>query len=181
MLQKSDLYWVLALPLYVLVGTLRHEASHAVVAMLQGARIQKFVFWPTFAADGHILWGYVQWDQGTSWLAVAAPYLGDLVTFLICFGLCMIVSFRRRWVWLNLAIFGVLSPFVNSLYNYSGGLHRNNDVSYLLSRLPPPLVHLYFLSSLTLYAVGFGLILFYSNTAIRSRQLRVLRPVRKRS
>jgi hypothetical protein len=43
--QRSDLFWLLAYPLYQVIGTTRHEASHA-VAMEEGATIAQFVVLP---------------------------------------------------------------------------------------------------------------------------------------
>jgi hypothetical protein len=36
-LKKADFLWLLAFPLYLLIGTLRHEASHALVGWLAEA------------------------------------------------------------------------------------------------------------------------------------------------
>jgi hypothetical protein len=47
MLQKTDFLWRFAAPLYIMAFTIRHEASRALVAMLEGARITAVVFWPT--------------------------------------------------------------------------------------------------------------------------------------
>jgi hypothetical protein len=63
-------------------------------------------------------------------------------------------AFARRRVWLNLVILGLASPLVNSLYNYVGGLFRENDVGRLLKILLGAPVHLYFLATLGGYAIG---------------------------
>jgi hypothetical protein len=39
MLQKRDMLWILAYPIYQIIGTIRHEGSHALVALLEGARV----------------------------------------------------------------------------------------------------------------------------------------------
>ncbi len=148
-MQKRDAWWLLSYPLYQLLGTIRHEGSHALVAWLQGYRITRFVFWP---ADGKF--GYVSWDGPTSAIALAAPYLVDLLTFALCFTLCYALTFRRRWVWLNLVILGIISPLANSLFNYIGGWRGPNDVGRLLTMWPPAGVHLYFVATLLLYAAG---------------------------
>jgi hypothetical protein len=62
---------------------------------------------------------------------------------------------RRRWLWLNILIIGMLSGLVNSAYNYFGRLGGNfNDVGELLGALDPVAVHLYFALTLLLYAWG---------------------------
>ena len=163
-MKKQDLLWALAYPLYQLIGSFRHEASHALVAMLEGARITEFVFWPT---QGY--WGHVSWDGPTMVAAIAAPYVCDLITFLILSVICGAVLFRRRWLWINGAILGIISPLVNSLFNYLGGLRGPNDVGWLLTRMSPPLVHGYFWATMGLYLIGLVLVLTMSRTARATR------------
>ncbi|MDZ7845215.1 MAG: M50 family metallopeptidase [Anaerolineales bacterium] len=159
-MKKTDLLWILAYPLYQLVGTLRHEASHAAAALLEGARVTEFVFWPT---RGY--WGYVRWEGSVSAATIGGPYLCDLLTFGVFFILCMTVRFKRRWVWLNAAAVGIISPLVNSFYNYWGGLRGPNDVGKLLERLPPMFVHLYFWLTMGMYLAGLVLVFTWSRTA----------------
>ncbi len=97
-LKKSDWVWLLAYPLYQVVGTMRHEVSHGLVAWLEGATITRFVFWPTVDPQRGFRWGYIQFSGPTSVLTLAAPYLADLLTFGLVFWLCMRVRFGRRWL-----------------------------------------------------------------------------------
>ena len=161
MIKMRDLAWALAYPFYQLVGTLRHEAAHALVARLEGARIQRFVWWPTFRGSGRVRWGYVAWQGETSWLAIAAPYLLDLLTFGVAYLVCARGLIRCRWLWVNVVILGIVSPLVNSAYNYWGGFGSVNDVGQLLRALPPAVVHGYFAATLALYLVGFGMVWAY--------------------
>jgi hypothetical protein len=155
MLRKRDLLWLLALPIYQTVGTVRHEGGHALMAMMEGARVKRFVFLPSIREGRGILWGYVRYDGDTTWLTTAAPYFLDLLTFALLFGLCMYARRLPRWVWLNLVILGIVSPLVNSLYNYLGGILRpGNDVARLLAALPNWSVHLYFILTLSSYVAG---------------------------
>jgi hypothetical protein len=71
-LHGKDLVWVLAYPLYQLVGNLWGEARHALAAVLRGARTQESVFWPSFTQPA-LRCGYVSWSGSTDWLATAAP------------------------------------------------------------------------------------------------------------
>ena len=82
MLKKIDLLWLLAFPLYLIAGTLRHEGSHALAAVLHGAAIQQFVFWPSWVG-GQLIWGYVNYTGSDTWYIMAAPYLIDLLTFTV--------------------------------------------------------------------------------------------------
>jgi hypothetical protein len=157
--RKSDLLWILAYPLYQLIGTFRHEASHALVAALQGASIEEFVFWPTWTGSG-VRWGYVNWSGPTSWVSLAAPYLCDLATFALFYLICTRFRFRRHWVWVNLVAIGQISPLVNSGYNYLNGLRGGGDVARLLQTLGGPMVHGYLAATLAGYVVGLFLTLW---------------------
>ncbi len=160
-MRRKDFWWILAYPLYQLIGTLRHELSHAVVALMQGARIIEFVFWPT---QGY--WGYVNWEGSVTTAVTAAPYICDLLTFVVFFLGCMTIRFgKRRWIWLNGVVVGIISPLVNSAYNYRGGLYGPNDVGKLLLAMRPVVVHSYFWLTMGLYLVGVFLVFTVSRTA----------------
>jgi hypothetical protein len=81
-MKKKDLLWLLLYPAYQIIGTLRHEGSHALAAMAEGADIKKFVFWPNFDL-GTFQWGYVRWEGSTTWFVRAAPYFCDLLIFFV--------------------------------------------------------------------------------------------------
>jgi hypothetical protein len=121
-------------------------------------KIQQFAFLPSIV-NGQLYWGYVNFQSDVSWPVIAAPYLVDLLTFSICFIICLRVKFSHRWIWLNLVIIGLISPLINSAYNYLGGLFRSNDVSYLLDNLPSTLVHVYFIFTLLIYLIGLIIVL----------------------
>ena len=65
MFKLVDLLWIAAAPLYLLIGTARHEGSHALVALMEGAKVAKFVFWPTERGWGYVLFppGSVTWQS----------------------------------------------------------------------------------------------------------------------
>jgi hypothetical protein len=48
---KRDAPWLLALPIYRIIGTARHEGSHALVALLHGATITEFRILPFVHPD----------------------------------------------------------------------------------------------------------------------------------
>jgi hypothetical protein len=146
-MKRKDLLWALAYPVYQIIGTIRHEGSHALAAMAEGAKVTKSVFWPNFHLGG-LQWRYASWVVGaTTWFTIATPYFCDLITVFVALLIILEVRPPRRWLWLNLLIIGVVSPLVNSAYNYSGGLRGSfNDVGVLLRDLNPVAVHLYFVS-----------------------------------
>ena len=146
----KDFLWLLLYPVYQTIGTIRHEGSHALAAMVEGAEITKFVFWPT---SGY--WGYVSWQGSTTWFTTAAPYFCDLITFFVALLIILVAKPKRRWLWFNILLIGMLSPLINSVHNYRIGLAGSlNDVGRLLSSLDPIAVHLYFALTLLLYAWG---------------------------
>lgn len=164
MLRKTDLLWLLAYPLYQIIGTVRHEGSHALAAVLHGRTLLEFVFWPSLL-NGRFVWGYVSYTGSNAWLITAAPYLIDLLTFAIFFVLLWRVRLARHSVWLNLVIIGLLSPLINSAYNYSRQASPGSDVAELLRVLPDGWVHGYFGAMLLLYLIG--LVLIFRSSAAR--------------
>jgi len=153
-MKRKDLLWLLAYPVYQIIGTIRHEGSHALAAMAQGADVTEFVFWPTFDL-GKFYWGYVSWEGSTTWFTTAAPYVCDLLIFFAALLIILEAKPKRRWLWFNILIIGMLSPFINSAFNYSCGLAwGRNDIGDLLWYLNPIAVHLYFAVTLLFYAWG---------------------------
>jgi hypothetical protein len=154
-MRKTDLWWLLGWPVYQVIGTARHELSHAVVAALQGARITKIEILPSFQPKG-LLWGYVTWTGGqTDALVGAAPYLCDLVVFLLFLPLCVGAVRAPRWLWINGFIIGLLSPLVDTAANYSKLFWRSSgDVNELAARFSPLAIHAMFLAVMALYAAG---------------------------
>jgi len=162
MLRKRDLLWILLFPLYLVIGTFRHELSHAVVAHLQGAEILELTFWPS-TYNGKFYFGYVVWQGDTNWLTMAAPYFCDILTYGLFFPLVFLRQFKRHWLWLNLVIIGLISPLVNSLHNYLFG----SDVRRLYEDLPALPVHGCFLLGLGLGLLGLVLVFTISKQAQR--------------
>ena len=158
MFKPTDLLWILASPMYLLIGTVRHEGSHLAVAILQGASVEKFVFWPT---NGR--WGYVTVSGSVTWMTFAAPYLVDLLTLFMFFVICMRVSGCRRWLWIDCCVVGLVSPIINSAYNYKNGLRGGGDVGRLLDALPGCVVHGWF-SMLGMLIVLGAVVLFTKST-----------------
>jgi hypothetical protein len=149
-ISRKDLLWVLALPLYAVLVTFRHEASHAVAGWLTGVPIDEFHVFPSITEEGFV-WGYVSFAGEAGWAVLAAPYLCDALTFAVAFPVCKYLR-MPHWLWLNVLILGVLAPLVNSAYNYANGFWRPaNDIAKLFGRLPDAWVHGYFLMMITAY------------------------------
>lgn len=154
-MRKTDLWWLLALPIYQLIGTARHEVSHAIVAAAQGAHITRIVVLPSFQPEG-FLWGYASWTGGhVTELATAAPYICDLAVFLLFLPLCALAVHSPRWLWINCFIIGLLSPLIDTAANYSKLFRRNiGDVNELVAQFPPAAIHAVFPAAILFYSVG---------------------------
>ena len=109
--KKTDWAWFLAAPLYLAIGTIRHEGAHAVVGVLEGAKLEEFVFLPS-VIDGVFRFGYVTLSGRTTWLMSAAPYLLDVIIALLCFVLLVFVS-MPHWLRINMLIVGPVTSFIN--------------------------------------------------------------------
>lgn len=171
---KKDLLWFLLYPVYQTISTIRHEGSHALAAMAEGAEVTEFVFWPTFRP---FRFGHLSWDGFTTWFTYAAPYFCDLIISFVALLIILEAKLKCRWLWLNILIIGMLTPLLNSAYNYSRGLAGIpiNDVSKLLGALDPIAVHLYFVLTLLFYAWVYTTVIFARN--IRSNVGCILCPM----
>jgi hypothetical protein len=157
-LKKRDWLWLILFPVYLVIGTFRHELAHALCAHWQGAEILSFTFWPSLHKNGNFYFGYVSWRGPTTWHVLAAPYVFDVLTTLVFYPITFFLSFKARWIWINLVIIGVISPWVNSAYNYL----RGSDVRKLMAVLPPTLVHGVFLLWLGISLMGLVVLFFRS-------------------
>lgn len=149
-LSRRDAVWLLAYPLYQLIGTIRHEGSHALAVLIEGGKVVKFVFWPTWTTQFY--WGYVQWSgKSVGWFTSAAPYFADLLTFAVFYLICTRVRIRRHWLWVNLYAIGLLSPLVNSGYRFVSSFFREGDLTSVARSIPLPAIHAYFIVTIALY------------------------------
>jgi hypothetical protein len=153
------------LPPYFVLGTMRHEASHALVGLAMGASIAEYRILPS-----EVGWGYVRLDPPIGhWLVYAAPYFGDALAFGVGCLLCTRLPGRFRGVFINILGLMVLSPMMNSANAYNVGLRGRGDVAYLLQVCPPVAIHGFFVVALVVYLVGTWLLLTRSPVALYSR------------
>ncbi len=169
MIRKIDFLWLLAAPVYLIATTLRHEGSHALAALLEGCEVVEFVVLPSLR--GGFSFGYAALAGDPGWPMYAAPYLCDLLTFGVAFLVCFLVASMPRWVWLNIAVIGLVGPLADSVYNYQGGFWRSGtDVARLFASLPDLWVHLYFTVTMAGYLLGLIGVLKYSRLAATYRK-----------
>ncbi|NPV78240.1 MAG: hypothetical protein HPY59_17930 [Anaerolineae bacterium] len=149
----SDFLWLLFLPGYMLVDTLRHELSHALAAWLMGVRVLTINIIPGRQL-GYFSFGYVILDENANWLVVAAPYFCDLALFVAVFGLIRFRRFERRWVYINLVMMGLLSPLYNSLSGFINSKAIYNDVARLMMIFSEVTISYVFLFVILFYLIA---------------------------
>ena len=151
-LRRSDLAWLLLLPVYLVIGTFRHELSHAAVAVAQGATITEFVILPSFVPGGIAL-GYVLWDGEVDWLATAAPYAVDVAT--VAVGVLLLRMIRGpHWLPVTCSCWRSWVRSFDSAYGYGRGVVTGwGDIAAVLGELRAPMVHGWFIVAITIYAV----------------------------
>jgi hypothetical protein len=166
---RKDWLWILGLPVYVLIGTARHELSHALAAMLEGAHVEKIHLIPSLAPDRGLLWGYVNWSGATTWIPLAAPYFCDLLTFLLGTWLFCARITMPRWLRIQIFVIGVVSPAVDSSFNYLGLLHNHlSDAARVAAAVPHFWVVAWVTLSLAVYGVGiFSLVRSHTNRGVK--------------
>ena len=153
--RRRDWLWFWALPIYILIGTARHELSHAFAATLEGARVQSIHLIPSLAPHHGVLWGYVNWTGTTTWLSLAAPYFCDLLTFLLGIWIFRSRVTMPRWVRVQVFVVGVLSPAINSLFNYAAALYNPTaDIARVATTVPRAWVIAWVVVSLAIYWVS---------------------------
>lgn len=155
---KRNQVWLLALPLYLMLLVFRHEASHAIVAVvIDDAEVVEISLLPEVSEDEGLVRPHVRVGGSTSWPTWAAPYLGDVAVFALFLFICSraIETWMPKWLWINLAAIGVASPPLDSAGNYAIGFVRpGSDVGRLLRELPSPVVHALFIAILAGYVAG---------------------------
>jgi hypothetical protein len=143
------------LPIYILIGTARHELSHAFAATLEGAQVQSIHLIPSLTPHYGVLWGYVNWTGTTTWLSLAAPYFCDLLTFLLGTWIFRSRITMPHWLRVQVFVIGVLSPAINSLYNYTAALYNPTaDVARVEATVPHGWVAAWVVVSLAVYWVS---------------------------
>jgi len=155
-LKRTDSWWLLAYPIYQLIGTIRHEGCHALAAVWEGAHITKVVVLPSHLPNVGFEWGYVNWTGGhIDWIPTAAPYLNDLMIFAFFLWFYARKPRLPRWVWLNGFVFGFVSPILDLGSNYRKALSAHRGDAYvLMSFFPHWAVHAAFAGSLALVCMG---------------------------
>ena len=130
-------YWTIA----------RHEGSHALLAWLEGAEIYKLSLIPGIHEELGFYFAFVSHDGKTSWLTEAAPFFADVLVLI--FGILILRRYygSRFYTWI--LWLGIISPMIDLVYNYQGGLWREGtDVADLLEALPDLMVHIAYLSAI---------------------------------
>ena len=132
------------------------------MGLAQGARLVEFSVLPSQRG-----WGYVRLDGGhVGWLMSAAPYVCDLLTFVIGYIWSFRIPPHRRWLFVNVFVIAVLSPLIDSVTNYLGVFYPGGDVGYLARVLGAATVHGFFIAVFFLYAIAIARVLTRCPTAL---------------
>ena len=88
-------------------------------------------------------------------LVIAAPYLVDFFFFALFGIICAAIPRMPRWAWVNCFIIGVLSPLIDTAYNYRGlFIGKYNDAVYLARVHGSIVTHVLFATAIACYIVG---------------------------
>jgi hypothetical protein len=149
--------WALLYPLYQIIGTARHELSHAVTGVLQGGTLLDIRLLPMHDPVRGWFWGYARFAGPTHWTVAAAPYATAIALFALGAWICSRFRGMPAWMWMNCFILGVLSPCFDIAYNLAKVYFRGNgDVYELMRALGPIRVQAIFLGALIAMGVGIG-------------------------
>jgi hypothetical protein len=132
--------WIhlLLAPLYIALGTARHEYSHVISAQLEGVQVRYVLclpHWGAFISDGFgyayvhkfrpeaglsFRFGVMVWGEGKqpSWFTIMMPYFVDL----LCIGAGFYVAprvlfYQGEAAWLSAVILFWAMPVLDLLYN----------------------------------------------------------------
>lgn len=140
---------------FILWTTARHEGSHALMAYLEGSKIEDLRLLPGIHDELGFYFGYVKHSGETTWLTECAPFFSDLLVLFLT--TIILLKIRVKKYYREILFLGFISPIVDLVYNYQGGLWRSGtDVSDILTLLPNWAVHLSFI--LTVGCSIYGLI-----------------------
>jgi hypothetical protein len=86
---------------------------------------------------------------------IAAPYIIDFLFFALFGILCAAIPRMPRWAWVNCFIIGVLSPLIDTAYNYRGLFTgKHNDAVYLARVHGAVVTHVLFATAVVCYIIG---------------------------
>ena len=164
--KKSDLSWLLGVPVYILINSFRHELANMLMVLLTGGKLIQVSVFPVFSPGGWLKFGSILWEGGIEWLILAAPYLCDLLFFSIFAYFTYKRPFKNHWLLLGLVIIGLFSPIFNSGYEYFSSIFVKTDVTRIIELLPnEEVVHIYFVMTLAYYVLGLTTVINRSATA----------------
>jgi len=143
-------FWIW--PVLIYYTLIRHELCHALGAKLLGGKINEIRVLPGYNDELGFFWGYVSYSMDPHWFVKALPFLVDL--FSLVLGYLLIRKFATTWTQITVrlaALFLILSPIFDLVYNYQSIFWRESADSYELAEMiSPVVVHLFFLVSIAL-------------------------------
>lgn len=126
------IWWIIALcavPMFF-TWTVLHEATHALVTVLSGAKVLRFQPWPHRDGDGKFRFGSTTMDRRPSSLNSVAPYLLDVLAVAGLVTAILVVDMA----WARSLLYGIsLGPVVNTVVAVQARVRANSDAD--LSRV----------------------------------------------
>ena len=115
---KDMLYMLCLYPVVQILGTIRHELSHAAAAKLAGYKILELRVFPGFN-NKEFYWGYCRYDKPTTSTISLAPYWVAAVNCVLGVPLAIYTyeTLPFFW-WALLTVVMVVSPLFDILYNF---------------------------------------------------------------
>ena len=145
---------LIAILLMIWLTVVRHEGAHAFAAWLEGVPVHRIRLLPGYDAELGFYFGYVSRAEGGSWLIDAAPFVAAVIWFLAGYILLRRLPRSSRW-WVPIFFIAAVSPLADLVYNYQGGLWREQtDVWDLFRVLPAWLVHGFYLGAILMGVLG---------------------------
>lgn len=111
---------LLVAPVYLVLGTIKHELAHALMGWAHGYHVEAIYVFPRIV-NGHFVWGYTAWEKPDPGLEMprvweimiyGAPYFVDLI--LIGLGFVFVPRFTcHEHVWTFMVMLHWVLPVVD--------------------------------------------------------------------
>jgi hypothetical protein len=147
---------------FTTVGIVRHEGSHLVWTYLAGDVVEKLSLLPSAKSLGSVRVA----GSGLSWGAGAAPYLVDWLFFATGAFWFIHARPRQAWVRITAIVIFMVSPVIDTVWNYIGMYwSRRSDFSILSALSSRGSVNILFAGLIAAYALGAVIILLCGRQA----------------
>lgn len=113
------LHLLIGYPLYQILGTIRHELSHALAGIIQGIGVREIHVLPSHI-DGKWYWGFVRYGVSDlpRWWVYLMPYFVNILHIIAGLWLVPYVAkFGIIHAWYAAIVLTLFSPVLDVVYN----------------------------------------------------------------